>query len=233
MEAILHSNHFWKIFSVVFLGAVGDSINPCAIVTLLLFLIFLFSLRKQRRFIFLLGVLYILGIYVSYFLIGIGLLKTLHLFGIPHLFAKIMALVALVIGIATLYEFFSKKRLRIFSISPNMRLKLMNWANKSSIGGALGLGILVGVFEFPCTGGIYFAVIALLAAKTMFLDGLFWLLFYNLIFVLPLIIILILTTRPLVADKLLSWEEQKSHNTRLAVGIMMIILAITIWFWTT
>jgi cytochrome c biogenesis protein CcdA len=224
---------FWKMLPVVFAGALGDSINPCAIVTLLLFLIFMFALKKPRRQIFILGSLYILGIFLAYFLIGLGLLKTFHLLGIPHLIAKIMAGVALLVGIATLYEFFSKKRLKFFTIPPSVRLKFMDWAKKASPAAAFGLGVLVGICEFPCTGGIYLAITGLLAVKVTYLAGLFWLLFYNIIFVLPLIIVLTLASRPLIADRVLSWEEQKSQISRLVVGIVMIVLAVLIWLWVS
>ena len=224
---------FWKILPVVFTCALGDSINPCAIVTLLLFLIFMFALKKPKGFIFLLGSLYIFGIFLAYFLIGLGLLKTFHLFGTPHLIAKIMAGVALLIGIATLYEYFSKKRLKFFTIPPSIRLKFMDWAKKASPAAAFSLGVLVGICEFPCTGGIYLAITGLLATKVSYLAGLFWLLFYNIIFVLPLLAVLIFASRPLVADRILNWEEQKSQTSRLIVGIVMVALAILIWLWVS
>ena len=223
---------FWKLFTAVSCGALGDSINPCAIVTLLLFLLLMFSLKKERQHILLLGALYIIGIYISYFLIGAGVLKTFFLFGIPHIVAKIMAVIALVLGILMIYEFIFKKRLKIFTISPKVRLKFMDFAKRGSVAGSFFLGIIVGIFEFPCTGGIYMAVLALLSAKTTYLSGIFWLLFYNLIFVLPLILILIIASNPLVADRFLNFEEQKSDLTRFFVGLIMIGLALIIWFLT-
>lgn len=226
----IHSG-FWKMLPVVTLGALSDSINPCAIITLLLFLIFMFALKKPRNLILILGGLYILGIFLAYFGIGIGLIRAFYLFNTPHLIAKVMAGITLLFGLATLYEFFTKRRFKIFTISPKMRLRFMNWARKGSPGASFGLGVLVGICEFPCTGGIYLAVTSLLVAKSTLISGISWLFFYNLIFILPLLLILGFASRPLVADKLLNWEEQKSQNSRLAVGIVMILLAVLIWYW--
>jgi cytochrome c biogenesis protein CcdA len=51
-------------------------------------------------------------------------------------------------------------------------------------------GFLVGLCTFPCSGGIYIAIIGLLASQTTYLRGVSYLGLYNLAFIAPLLIIL-------------------------------------------
>lgn len=62
---------------IVTIAALLDSINPCAISVLLLTIAFLISLRKNRRDILLIAGVYILGIFLIYILIGLGVLSAL------------------------------------------------------------------------------------------------------------------------------------------------------------
>ena len=73
---------------LVIISSLIDSINPCAFSILFLTIAFLFNLGRNRREIFKIGGVYILGIFVVYLLIGLGILQTLHLFNIPHFMAK-------------------------------------------------------------------------------------------------------------------------------------------------
>ncbi|KKT21507.1 MAG: hypothetical protein UW06_C0035G0001, partial [Parcubacteria group bacterium GW2011_GWE1_43_8] len=73
-----------KLFPLVSLAALIDSINPCAFGILLLTIAFLLSLQKTRSNIIKTGGVYILGLLTVYILIGLGLLQALHLFNTPH-----------------------------------------------------------------------------------------------------------------------------------------------------
>lgn len=208
-----------------------DSFNPCAITILLLFIGVLFGLRKSRQLILVMGFFYIAAIYITYLAIGLGLLKIVHLFGIPHFMAKAGAVIALMVGLISLKEYFfpNWKWPINLSISVASRQTISEWAFKATIPASIIVGFLVGVFEFPCSGAIYFATIGLLSAKATFFKGVIYLLLYNLMFVLPLVAVYLLATNRLITERMISWQESRGSLMKLVTGIFMLALAAVIF----
>jgi hypothetical protein len=58
-----------------------DGINPCAFAVLVFLLTFLLTVSKDKRRMIKAGVAYVVGVYVTYFLAGLGLLTVIHLTG--------------------------------------------------------------------------------------------------------------------------------------------------------
>src|SRR3989344_5019865 len=75
------SNKGTYLLPLVLFSSLLDSVHPCSFSILLITIAFLFSMQMSRKKILVVGGLYIVGIFVAYFLIGLGLLKVLHLFG--------------------------------------------------------------------------------------------------------------------------------------------------------
>src|SRR3989344_5677548 len=148
-----------KLFPLVTISALIDSINPCAFSVLLLTIAFLFSLGTGRSNILKVGGAYIFGIFIAYLLIGLGLLQALHIFDTPHFMGKVGAILLIALGAINLInEFFPKFpiKLRIPKAAHSSMAKLME---KSSMAAVFILGGLVGLCEFPCTAGPYLMVI--------------------------------------------------------------------------
>ena len=104
----------WKIsnggawfIQLLVIAAMADSISPCAFSILILTVAFLMSIGKLRLEILKIGGVYILGIFLVYILIGLGILQALHLFNTPHFMAKVGATLLIVLGgINVINEFF-------------------------------------------------------------------------------------------------------------------------------
>ena len=218
------------LLPLVTVAALVDSINPCAFSVLLLTIAFLFSVGKMRSVILKIGGLYIAGIFTVYILIGLGILQTLHLFDTPHFMAKVAALVLILFGLINLINRFFPSfpiKLKIPQAAHNKIALLME---KASLPTAFLLGVLVGLCEFPCTGGPYLLVLGLLHDKATYLTGFGYLIFYNLIFVLPLVIILTIAGNQTMLDKTQTWRKLESKKMRLISGIVMTLLGIAIFF---
>jgi len=91
------------------------------------------------------------------------------------------------------------------------------------------LGILVGIFELPCTGGIYLAILGLVSTNYTLMEGLPYLILYNIIFVLPLIVILLLVAFGLDPERADAWRIRHRRVLRLIVGVAMIVLGVVIF----
>ena len=99
---------------------------------------------------------------------------------------------------------------------------------------AFALGIFVGIFELPCTGGIYLAILGLMSRSYTLMEGLPYLVLYNFIFVLPLILILLMVAYGLSPERANEWRIRHRRTLRLIVGLSMIALGIIIfsgWIW--
>jgi len=217
------------LFPLVTAGALIDSINPCAFSVLLLTIAFLFSLNSARSNIFKVGSAYIAGIFVIYLLIGLGILQTLHFFNTPHFMAKVGASLIILLGLINLInEFFPSFPIKL-KIPNFIHRPMAVLMEKASMPAVFLLGGLVALCEFPCTGGPYLVVLGLLHDQATFLKGLIYLLYYNLLFVLPLIIILLIVGNKAVFEKVEMWRKNKEIKMHLISGLAMIILGIIIF----
>lgn len=218
------------LLPLVGVSALIDSINPCAFSILILTIAFLFSIGRIRSRILLIGGVYILGIFLVYLFIGLGILQTLHLFNTPHFMAKVGAFLLILFGAVSLInELFPAFPLK-FRIPHAAHQKMAELMEKASIPTAFLLGGLVGLCEFPCTGGPYLMVLGLLHDQATYLKGLGYLILYNLIFVLPLVLILLIASNKALLDKVQSWQREKRLLMRFGGGIAMIALGIVIFF---
>lgn len=218
------------LLPLVAAAALIDSINPCAFGILLLTITFLLSISKARSGILRIGGVYILGLFVVYILIGLGILQTLHLFNSPHFMAKIGAGALVLFGIINLIgQFFPAFPIKL-GIPQAVHHKIAELMNKASLPTAFLLGVLVGICEFPCTGGPYLMVLGLLHDQGTYLSGVGYLLFYNLIFILPLVLILFIAGNRVLVDKIQRWKKMEVGNMKFWGGIAMIVLGLATFF---
>ncbi len=216
------------LFPLVSLSALIDSLNPCAFSILLLTVAFLFSLGTMRAGIIKIGAAYIFGIFLAYLLIGLGLLGTLHIFNTPHFMGKLGAGILIVFGLINLLgELFPKfpVKLRIPQVAHN---KMADLLEKSSVSAVFFLGMLVGLCEFPCTGGPYLMVLGLLRDSATYGKGFGYLIWYNLLFILPLAAVLWVASDHSVLTKLQDWKRNHLNKTKFIGGLIMIALGALI-----
>ncbi|MDO8560137.1 MAG: cytochrome c biogenesis protein CcdA [bacterium] len=217
------------IFPLVTVAALLDSVNPCAFSVLLLTIAFLLQIGKLRQHVLRLGFGYIIGLFSVYLLIGLGILQVLHLFNTPHFMAKAGALLLAVLGGINLVNHWFPRfpiKLKIPAASHRVMGKLVD---RASLPAAFALGVLVGLCEFPCTGGPYLMILGLLHDKNSFAPGLAYLLWYNLLFVAPLVVILLLAADTAVLGRLSTWQKNNQSRMRLYGGLLMVGLAVLIW----
>lgn len=224
------SNKGAWLLPLVFLSAVLDSVHPCSFSILLVTIAFLFGLQMTRKKILQIGSAYIAGIFVAYLLIGLGILNVLHLFNTPHFMGKLGATILIVFGAINLVnEFFPtfpiKLKIPAISYAPMSRLM-----EKASLPAAFGLGLLVGVCQFPCMGGPYLMIIGLLRDQVTYFIGFGYLMFYNLILALPLAVVLWIAADKAIVDKMQEWKKTNMNEVRFWAGLAMIAIGILIFF---
>ena len=208
-----------------------DSVNPCAFAVILLLLAFLFTLRKSRGRILQLGGIYIFTIFVVYFALGLGILRAVRFSDNPHFVALLGSWLLIFLGIINLIEYQWPNFPVKLHLPGLAHQKTNQLIKRATIPATIGMGFLVGLCTFPCSGGIYVSIITLLNAKTTLFWGAIYLALYNILFVLPLIFILLAVGNRLTAKAWANWERQHALKIRLWYGLLMIALGLFRWRW--
>ena len=220
-----------ELLPAVVVTGLLDSVNPCAFAVILLLLAVLFTIRQSRRRILHLGLIYIGMIFLVYFAIGLGILRAVRLSEDPHFVARAGSWILIALGAINLAEYFFPR----FPIKLHMPtaagVKTNEWLKQATIPTTVGMGFLVGLCTFPCSGGVYVSIITLLNAKTTLAWGMSYLALYNLLFVLPLIVILLAAGNRAVAKRWARWERENSLRIRLWYGFAMVALGATMLIW--
>jgi cytochrome c biogenesis protein CcdA len=214
---------------LVIASALIDSINPCAFSVLVFLLISIVAIADRRR-ILMVGAAYITAVFVLYLVSGIGLLSAIHITGFSFWLAMAGGVIAVVFGLVNIFDVLRKTDEFLLGIPESRKELIDTYIRKASLPAAFGLGILVGIFELPCTGGIYLAILGLLSRSHTFVEGLPYLLLYNLVFILPLALILLLVAYGISPDRINSWRLSHRRMLRLFVGCVMIALGAYILY---
>lgn len=227
MKSALSDGRF--MLPLVVVSSIVDSINPCAFSVLILTIAFLMSLGKERKEIEKIGGVYIFGIFLTYILIGLGILQVLQFLNVPHFMAKVGAVVLIILGsINIINEFFPSFPIKI-KIPQFAHRRIAVLMEKGSVPASFFLGIMVGLYEFPCTGGPYLMILGLLHDEGTYVSGLLYLVLYNFIFILPLIVILAISRSQFILDKVQKWKSSETRNMKFWGGIATIILGVIIF----
>ncbi|MFA6552719.1 MAG: cytochrome c biogenesis protein CcdA [Candidatus Paceibacterota bacterium] len=217
---------FWLL---LVLSALIDSLNPCGISILLLTIAFLFSIGRLRSNILKVGGMYIAGIFIVYVLVGLGFLQTFQILHVPNFMAKVGAFILFFVGLVNIINYVFPAFPIKFKIPHFAHEKIAKLMEVSSYATAFVLGALVGVFEFPCTGGPYLMVLGLLHDQKTHLAGIGYMFLYNFLFVLPLIIILFVASDPVLIERAQELKKTKTDLVRFVTGALMILLGIIIF----
>ena len=209
-----------------------DSFNPCAFGVMLMFIALVFSLYKRKSLVLLFGASYIVGIFITYLFIGLGILKAVHLFGIHGFFGYVAGALLVIFGLFHLnINFIQKWPVVRFIKSCHIPKDWKRRIEAGTILAAISLGILVGICEFPCSGGIYLGTVGLLANTATFWQGVGWLIMYNVIFVIPLIIILLFSGNKRILQIISSWQAKNGSYANKVMGWVMIAMGLLLLGW--
>ena len=179
---------------------------------------------KSRREVLKIGGVYIAGIFLIYILIGLGLTQAMLLFGVPKLMSRVGATLLIGWGGINLAGNIWKNFPIKLAIPTAAKGNIARLIQTASIPGAMVLGLLVGATEFPCTGGPYLFVLGLLHDKATFWQGFGYLVLYNLIFVLPLVVILTLASDKGLQDKVEEWKKRYTKRAEIVSNMLLILL---------
>lgn len=212
----------------IIIAAAIDSVNPCtfAVLVLLLGTLIVAQRNGKKGLVLKAGLAFTIAIYISYFLLGIGVFTAIQAAGVQKPFIIVVSSLAILLGLWNMKDFFAYGKW--FSIEVPKRWRPMVKKLTSSvvsIPGAFFVGVLDSLFLLPCSSGPYIAILALLSKNSSKVEGLWYLALYNLIFILPLLLITFAVhfgyTTTARAER---WRSARLGKLHLLSGILMLLL---------
>ena len=209
--------------TTVIVTAAIDSINPCAIGVLILMISILLGSKKSTGRLLYFGFLYITSVLVVYFLAGLGLI---YFFSkIPLVLTEYISISVGVLiifaGLLEIKDFFWYGKWFSLEIPYYFSKKIDKYASNVSTIGVILVGAFVSGVELPCTGAPYLAITTLLSQYFDFTAFLL-LIFYNIIFVMPLIVILLLVAAGKRLYDIKKWKHENRPYMRFLVGLLLV-----------
>jgi len=223
---------FWRITTL----ALADSVNPCAIAVLAMILMALLIQNPEKRKKVLFGGLaFVAAVYIGYLFYGVIIIQFFRLFAeflrenSTYVF-KGLAILAMIIGALNIKDFFYYKKGGVATEMPLfMRPKVKKLIkNITSPIGAFIIGFIVTLFLLPCTIGPYIIASGLLSELGT-LGAIPWLLYYNLLFVIPMLIIVGLIYFGFTkVNQVSGWKERNIKRLHLIAGVLLFLVGVTL-----
>lgn len=212
----------------IIIAAAIDSVNPCTFAVLLLLLgTLIVAQRKGKKGLVLkAGLAFTGAIYISYFLLGIGVFTAIQAAGVQKPFIIVVSCLAILLGLWNMKDFFAYGKWFSIEVPKRWRPTVKKLTSSVvSIPGAFFVGVLDSLFLLPCSSGPYIAILALLSKNSSKVEGLWYLALYNLIFILPLLLITFAVhfgyTTTARAER---WRSAQLGKLHLVSGILMLLL---------
>lgn len=221
------------LFTLLIAGA--DSFNPCSFYILLILLSLITRTRSRKRML-LVGGIFIFLSGVIYFLFTAAWLNLWFFMGRIHLITLIAGIIAVVVALISMKDFFFFKKGISLGIPDSAKPKIFERMRKllespslpAVIVGTVVLGVLVNLYELLCTPGFPLVYTRVLALHDLPMFQYYaYLVFYNVVYVVPLLIILVIFTITFGQKKM---TEEQGKILKLISGLMMLFLGLTLIF---
>jgi cytochrome c biogenesis protein CcdA len=216
---------------MVTVAGLVDGVNPCAIGMMVMLLGYLLVFAKKPERVIKTGLLYVGTVFATYLVVGLGLYSLVSSVDLS-LYAKVLNYaIAAVLGVAGLIQF---KDFLGIEAGPHLRIptasssRLQALVEKVSYPTTMLLAILVTLLETPCSLPIYVGTATILSQSGMpFPLVIGYFLYYNFLFVLPLLVVLVIMWRGKRLVEMKEWEHKAKKWMHLSLSLVLV--AMSVW----
>jgi hypothetical protein len=231
-------------FGAIVIAALIDSVNPCAIATMIFLVSFLATQKRKRSEILATGLTFTFAVFITYLLLGIGAFKIItmleHYYWVSRGIKWAAVCLAGAVGVISLADGLRFKKTgdtKDIKLQLPKAVKLRihkiiteNMKGRRLIIGAFIAGFLVTLLEAICTGQVYLPTIVLMTRAsgdgTMRFMGWLYLIMYCFIFVIPLLAVMIAAYYGMTWNKLAKITQNNLTLLKIVLGVVMIGLAV-------
>jgi len=239
-QSIIERFKSFGILTVALAGLV-DGLNPCAFATLVFFVSYLALSGRQGREILLVGAAFTLGVFLAYLSVGLGFYKVLDLLGdlltsLGRWIYGLTGLLCAVLAVFSFLDFLKARRGEIGDMALNlphhlrMRINTVIRRGRESrafVAGAFITGLVVSFLELACTGQVYLPTIVFVMSRPeMRIRAFLFLVLYNLLFILPLIVVFILAHYGTGSKQLTRFLRERAATVKLGMTLLFATLAM-------
>lgn len=230
-----------------------DGFNPCAFTVIIFFISFLTLMGYKRREMALIGSAYILAVFLTYLALGLGLFKIFYTLKGFYLVSKS---IYFVIGALSIYlAYLAFKDYIIYKKTGNtdaMALQLPrviknkihkvvgdyyrrdHKSRKKALLGlgssALVVGFLISLLEAVCTGQLYLpTIVFVLKEGSLRARALFYLIVYNIMFILPLVLVLIAALAGVSSKQFEGYARKHLGLIKISMAAVFLALGLVLW----
>lgn len=215
--------------AVIFIAGLLAGFNPCLVAVMAFLASAIVSSGGSRKDMLVLVFGFCAGIFVTYMVVGFGILNTISSFpGIRDTITTLLILLVAIFGFWHIYDaYYIKKNSRSSFKTPHSFVDLM--------GNVRGTNILLisfiggGIFSLvkaPCVGAVYLMILEMLLSGSNTLDAVIYLAIYNFAVVLPILVLGALLAFGLDPDKVNEFREKRRAEVRLITGVILVLLAV-------
>lgn len=213
---------------LVTIAGIVDGINPCAIGMMVMLLGYLLVFVKKSERVIKTGLLYIVTVFLTYLVVGLGLYSFIAQFDFAAE-AKILNYVVggalFLAGLIQLKDFWGIEAGPHLRIPTASKAKLMALIERANYPTTILLGVLVTLLETPCSLPIYVGTATILSQSGMALPLIvLYFLYYNLLFVLPLIVVLMVMWRGQRLIEMKEWEHKAKKWMHLSLAVVLLTM---------
>ncbi len=211
-----------SVFVVGFLAG----FNPCLLAILAFIASVTLATTGRRRNVLLIVLMFSLGIFVTYLIVGIGLLNIIE--QLPALQASIKNFLVILVAVLGLWHVYDAWHLRKNTESsfytPKSFIRLTESVTKNvSLPASFFIGALFSLIKAPCVGAVYFVILDMVRSGSG--EGMMYLAAYNLGVVLPVLVLGFAIAFGLNPEKVEKFRKEKRVAMRLFTGITLLIIA--------
>ncbi|MFH1827008.1 MAG: cytochrome c biogenesis protein [bacterium] len=225
-----NKQNFGLTLAAVIGASTVDAINPCAFAVLIILMSTILATGNGKKALKT-GLAFSTSIFISYFLMGIGFYKALTLGNLSLWFFKTVGWLAVILGLLNLKDYFWYGRGFLMEVPMSWRPRLKGLISSvTNPKGAFVIGFLVSLFLLPCTSGPYIVILGMLAKNSLDLQAILYLILYNLIFILPMILISFAVYKGFDPSKAEEIRQKQLRTLHLIAGLIMIAMGFVILF---
>lgn len=221
-----------KFFLVLVPAAIWDSINPCAFAIMFILLSAILKKQGKRKEVVYAWMLFILAIFISYMAMWIWLYQALATSTNTFYLKLIVWIIWILIWLANLKDYFWYWKWFTMEVPEAWRPKMRKMIKAVvSPWGAFWMWFIISLFLLPCSSGPYITVLWYLASESSKITtwGYIYILIYNIIFIIPMVIITIIIAFGYKdVWELKEYKELNVEKLHLITWIIMLALWIYI-----
>ncbi|MCK4316110.1 MAG: hypothetical protein KAX24_10115, partial [Anaerolineae bacterium] len=238
-QSIIERFKSFGVVTIVFAGLV-DGLNPCAFATLAFFVSYLTLSGRKGREILVVGMAFTLGVFLAYLAVGLGFYKVLDLLGgllttLGRWVYGLTGVLCAVLAVFSFLDFLKARRGGIGDMALNlphslrMRINAVIRRGRKSqafVAGAFVTGVVVSFLELACTGQVYLpTIIFVISQPEMRVRAFILLVLYNLLFILPLVVVFILAYYGTESKQLTNFLQRRAATVKLGMALLFAALA--------